>query len=207
MPFKKNLVIYLPNRWVRFDQFRFNLSSLQEIADNIITLDEVILSSLTIEDISNKYRYTNDTQDNMTAMQCANNCISGSGCDMFEFNPRTQSCIWSPHLALKSHPWESFVVKDEQEGSSVFVLQCSTAIENIMVNDHSMDYDGGQLLTKKADFLTALHVISAIQRTKYIIYGNCAKLRAIATGILFNISLPVSMGESYIKAFEPVYYI
>ena len=55
-----------------------------------------------------------------------------SACDMFEFNKDSATCRFMPHTALKSLSWASYTLSTAPtERKSVFVLQCSSVMENL----------------------------------------------------------------------------
>ena len=55
-----------------------------------------------------------------------------SACDMFDYEYDTETCSMLPYMSLKNERWETVTMKTSTK-AAVFVLFCSTALENIAV--------------------------------------------------------------------------
>ena len=53
------------------------------------------------------------------------------GCDMFEYTVDSGLCRFHPHTPLKSRLWAT-VAERSEEDVAIYVLQCSTATEDIL---------------------------------------------------------------------------
>lgn len=51
---------------------------------------------------------------------------------MISYSASFQECTFAPHLPLKEH--EFFGITNEDNSSAVYVLECSTARENVLGN-------------------------------------------------------------------------
>ena len=71
-----------------------------------------------------------------------------SACDMFEYKSDKKQCRMFPYLSLKDESWHHFA-KSGSRDRSVFVLQCSTALEDLMVGN---DFEPGTSQTGKWKF-------------------------------------------------------
>lgn len=58
------------------------------------------------------------------------------GCDMFEYDPSSpRTCKFLPNTPLKTQPWHKVSQRAMTTDTAVFVLQCSTSVENVLKNN------------------------------------------------------------------------
>ena len=80
-----------------------------------------------------------ETVEVKSVHDCSRKCLTMSACDMFEYKSDKKQCRMFPYLSLKDESWHHFA-KSGGRDRSIFVLQCSTALEDLMVGN---DFEPG----------------------------------------------------------------
>ena len=60
--------------------------------------------------------------------------IDFAACDMFSFDTDSSTCTYTPNIDLKSSPFYAVTSAKANHSAAVFILQCDTSMENILIN-------------------------------------------------------------------------
>ena len=114
-------------RWIKVPGYEIDLAKAATLAP----LDEAGLYDR--RDLVEKKHYA-ASKTGFSLPLCAHFCYSGSGCDMFDYDSDSNECNFLPHSDLKGRHWFEYAVKSADVNRAIYVLQCSTARENVLSN-------------------------------------------------------------------------
>ena len=121
-------------RWIKIEGFQLEKDLIEKFKIKFKpSLEETIHSGLDSHDLHIK-RNALEIMEVNSVHDCSRKCLTMSACDMFEYNYDLKQCRMFPYLSLKDESWHHFA-KSVSKDKSIFVLQCSTALEDLMVGN------------------------------------------------------------------------
>lgn len=174
-------------------------------------LKSIIHSIPSLEDITNPYLNLNlhkvhdirgltYTIGAANASYCAMNCLLYPGCDMFSI--LNSVCYMLPYISLKEESWTSYAIANPS--STLFVLQCSTIVENILTgsNFETMSTVPGNWTFANSKSIAYGSTINHLIMTSWsrLFVQEVSMLRTEITMENF----PLGIDENYLTAFTMV---
>ena len=195
-------------RWTRFNGFALDQNRIeQKLKYQKPSMEELLYSNATFQDVFVKRNYVKSMEGSI--LYCAVQCLKMSACDMFDYDYDNEACSMLPHMSLKDESWETFSVKSP-DNTALFVLHCSTALENIAVggdyNTRSTDPGDWMFTGKDLQIWHHGHLENTIQLlslSQYFLWASPDEIATITTTITEDV-LPLGMNNDYLKAFGQV---
>lgn len=125
-----------------------------------------------------------------------------SACDMFEYDPTAadRKCRFTPHTRLKDEPWYSIADPEPSiPGIGIYILQCSTAQENVLTNNEWFPFIAGNEWRLNETTSSSLKMTLPNQLTgnKVSVSGGYSNMYKadVANGEVFELSTTLSPGR------------
>ena len=131
---------------------------------------------------------------------------------MFEYATGTQTCRFMPHTRLKDEAWYDLTAPDLTAG--IYVLQCSTAQENVLTNNEWMTFAPGSEwnVTETGPASLKMTMPNQLISNKVSVHGGYSNMfKAIVdNGESFELQttlnqdkFPLGIGNAYVVATKP----
>ena len=180
-------------------------------------MDDLLHSDISpIQDIYQKKNLI-EFKSQISAMECARKCFISSACDMFEHTSSNGHCYFFPYLSFKDRFWSTFT-EITLKNTAIFILHCSTALENIILGN---TFDNKTPLNQRLKLRGSKDDTYELIKGQKILSNNFLMLSSTnfyvspkVKDTLFEIEatvtendLPLGMDNDYLKAFPQVIFI
>ena len=201
-------------RWIKFDGYKFKKTNNNQ--RTYPKMDDLLNSDVSpIQDIYQKKNLIK-FYSQISAMECARKCFISSACDMFEHTASNGPCNLFPYLSFKDKSWSTFT-EITLKNTAIFILQCSTALENIIVGN---TFDNKTPLNQRLKLKGSKDDTYKLMKGQAILSNNYLMLSSTNFHVspnvkdtLFEIEaivtendLPLGMDNAYLKAFPQVIF-
>ena len=139
--------------------------------------------------------------------KCAQLCLKQAACDIFYHQGDTNNCFVYPHITLKDKSWSQYLFPiDPMYKNNIYVLQCSTATQNVMSPDPLVlrNVDEWSFHGEKFEAHRYVDIENKIQLLTTSVYELKASETLAISYVVDEDKLPLSIDNEFLTSFPQV---